>query len=191
MNARSGLYSSQGLWALFFMCALPVHAWALMLAFRDVSWLIVRTNLWDAISVVSYGLVFALLESIVFFGVLLLLGVLVPRQWSVDKQVAFLTVLVLVLSMWAMVDQLFFLLNMLVPSGVIDFLVHTTHPLRIMYIFAIIVVTLSYLFPILWLERFAYAVRMVKGFIERFSVLVFFFLLLDMAGLIIVLIRNI
>ena len=63
-------YTRQGLWSLFLMCAFPLHAWTLILAFRDISWLTDRTNAWDAVGVTSYGLVFAFVESMVLFGVM-------------------------------------------------------------------------------------------------------------------------
>ena len=67
-------YSRQGLGSLFLTCAFPLHFWALLMAFRDISWVAERTNLWDAIGVLGYGLVFALVESILIFLVLALLG---------------------------------------------------------------------------------------------------------------------
>ena len=57
-----GRYTRQGLWTLFLMCALPLHIWTLILAFRDLPWLTDRTNAWDAFGVMSYGLIFALVE---------------------------------------------------------------------------------------------------------------------------------
>src|SRR5512146_2668540 len=78
-------YSRPGLWSLFVMCAFPQHAWAFVLALRDVSWVADRTNAWDAVGVVSYGLLFALLESLLLFGVMVLLGYLVSGSWDVDR----------------------------------------------------------------------------------------------------------
>jgi hypothetical protein len=71
-----GRYTRQGLWTLFLMCALPLHIWTLILAFRDLPWLTDRTNAWDAWRV-SYGLIFAW-SSVLLFLVFLLLGMLVP-----------------------------------------------------------------------------------------------------------------
>src|SRR5512143_2388513 len=81
-NLIARRYSRQGLWSLFLMCALPLHAWTLILAFRDLSWLTDRTNAWDAVGVLSYGLLFALVESVLLFGMVVLLGLIVPRRWE-------------------------------------------------------------------------------------------------------------
>src|SRR5512141_1446140 len=73
----TGRYTRQGLWSLFLMCAFPLHVWALILAFRDVSWVTERTNSWDAVGVVAYGLLFTLVESVLVFGIMTLLGFLI------------------------------------------------------------------------------------------------------------------
>ncbi len=109
-------YSRQGLWSLFLMCALPLHAWTMILALRDVSWVTDRTNAWDAVGVFSYGLVFALVESLIIFLVASLLGFLISARWDREWRVILLTVLVLMLSLWAIAEQLFFLLPVRLPE---------------------------------------------------------------------------
>ena len=98
------------------MCALPLHAWTLILAFRDLSWLTDRTNAWDAVGVLCYGLLFAFLESVVVFLVASLLGFLTPPRWEPKRRIAVLSIVVLVMSLWAMVTQLFFLTNAQIPG---------------------------------------------------------------------------
>jgi len=55
---------------LFLISAFPLHVWTLLLAFRDFSWLTERTNLWDAIGVLSYGLIYALFGCFPYFACL-------------------------------------------------------------------------------------------------------------------------
>ncbi|MFH1183814.1 MAG: hypothetical protein V1755_02095, partial [Chloroflexota bacterium] len=128
-----GRYTRQGLWSLFLMCALPLHAWTLLLAFRDLSWLTDRTNAWDALGVLCYGLLFALVESALLFLITVLLGLLIPKRWEPDRRIALLAGFVLVLAAWAMLAQLFFLANVRLPDGMIAFLVHSGRPLRVIY----------------------------------------------------------
>src|SRR4026207_921538 len=97
-----GRYTRGGLWSLFLMCALPLHAWTLILAFRDLAWLTDRTNSWDAIGVLSYGLLFALVESVILFLLVACLGLLLPRNWEPQRRTALLGIFALVLSLWAM-----------------------------------------------------------------------------------------
>ncbi len=183
-------YSRQGLWSLFLMCALPLHAWTMILAFRDMSWVTDRTNAWDAVGVFSYGLVFALLESLIIFLVASLLGFLVSARWDRQWRVSLLSVLVLMLSLWAIVEQLFFLLEVHLPGSVIDLLVHSGHPLRALYAGVIGLVGLTILVPVVLVLRSQKAVRFVEAMIDRLSLLAMFYLAFDAIGLVIVVIRN-
>jgi hypothetical protein len=183
-------YTRQGLWSLFLMCALPLHAWTMLLAFRDLSWVTDRTNAWDAVGVLSYGLVFALVESVLLFVVMGLLGYLVSERWEAERRMGVLSVVVLVLSLWAMVGQLFFLLNVRVPGAVIGFLVRVPHPLRVLYLVIPAIVAATYLIPVGLVLRTQRGLRWVGGLIERLSLLALFYLVFDVAALVIVVVRN-
>jgi hypothetical protein len=183
-------YTRQGLWSLFLMCAFPLHAWTLILAFRDISWVTERTNAWDAVGVTSYGLVFAFVESLAVFVIAVLLGYLVPGRWDVDRRVALLTVLTLVLSIWAMFDQLYFLIGSGLPGWLINLLVNSGHPARLFYILLMGVVGFSILGPALLLMRSDRAYKFVRALIDRLSILTMFYLVLDAIGLLIVIVRN-
>lgn len=184
-------YTRQGLWSLFLMCAFPLHAWTLILAFRDISWLTDRTNAWDAVGVTSYGLVFAFVESVVLFGVMVLLGYLVAGKWGPERRIALLAVLALMASLWAMIGQLYFLIGTGFPDWVIELLIRSGHPLRAMQAGAVVLVSLTVLVPVLLVLHSQRAFAMMRGLIERLSVLTMFYLLLDVIGLAIVIVRNV
>ena len=191
VNPITQRYSRQGLWSLFLMCSFPLHAWTLILAFRDLSWLTERTNAWDAVGVAAYGLLFAFAESVIFFLIATLLGYLISSKWDKDRRIALLSVLVLIASLWAMVSQLYFLLGVSVPEALLAFLVHISHPVRVLYGIALAAVTTTVLVPTFMILRSDIALQLVRGLIERVSLLTMFYLLFDLAGLVIVIIRNI
>jgi hypothetical protein len=172
------------------MCALPLHAWTLVLAFRDLSWLTDRTNAWDAVGVLCYGLVFAFIESAIVFLVTVLLGLLSPRRWDSNRRVGVLSILVLVLSLWAMVAQLFFLVDFQMPGAIIAFLVRSGHPLRIIYTVLPALVAATFLVPVVLVARSERGKRVMAGVIERLGLLSTFYLFFDAAALVIVVIRN-
>ena len=115
-------YSKQGLWSLFLICAFPLHIWTIILTLRDFSWVSERTNSWDAIGVVSYGLLFAFIESVIVFLVFTLLGFLVSKKWTEDQRIALLGSLVTIASLWAIAGYLFFMLKVNIPGTTILFL---------------------------------------------------------------------
>ncbi len=186
----TGHYTRQGLWSLFLMCVFPLHAWALILAFRDVSWVTERTNSWDAVGVVSYGLMFTLVETILLFVVFVLLGYLVATHWNAEQRVTLLSLLVLLLSLWAILEQLFFLVGVTIPGWFVQLALIGGHPLRNLYamIFGALIVTIALPAWLLLRTRGMYAG--MRALMDRLSILSMFYLLLDVIGVVIVIVRN-
>jgi len=184
-------YSKQGLWALFLICAFPLHVWTIILAFRDFSWVTERTNAWDAIGVVSYGLLFAFIESVLVFLIATLLGFFVSKKWSEDRRLMLMGVLVFITSLWAMVSYLFFMLNVSVPHEASTFLAGLAHPLRVLYAFGFALVVPTIMIPAYLILRSDKFLKGVQGFFDRLSLLTMFYLFFDAVGLVIVIVRNV
>ena len=191
VNAAMKRYSKQGLWSLFLICAFPLHIWTIILAFRDYSWVTERTNSWDAVGVVSYGLIFAFIESVVIFLVMVLLGLLVSKKWGEERRIALLGTLVLIASLWAMVSYLYFMLEVSVPAETITYLVNLAHPLRFLYAISLAVAGVSVAIPAYLVLRSEKFLQGVRGLFERLSLLTLFYLFFDFVGLVIVIIRNV
>lgn len=185
-----GRYTRGGLWSLFLMCALPQHAWTLIMAFRDLDWLTERTNAWDAIGVLSYGLLFALIESALLFLVVVLLGLLVPRGWEPARRTTLLGSLVLVLSFWAIMSQWFFVAEVQLPEALLGWLAANPHPLRLIYGVFLAVALASLLLPAWAVVRQGRGLRWLGGVMERLGLLAMLYLAFDVAAVAIVVIRN-
>jgi len=184
-------YSKQGLWALFLICAFPLHAWTIILAFRDFSWVTERTNSWDAIGVVSYGLIFAFIESVLVFLAAVLLGFLVSRKWAEERRLALVGILVFITSLWAIASYLFFMLNISIAGETINFFASLAHPLRVLYVVSLILVGITVVLPTYLVLRSEKFLQGVRGFFERVSTLTLFYLFFDFIGLVIVIVRNV
>jgi hypothetical protein len=173
------------------MCAFPLHLWTILLAFRDISWVAERSNMWDAIGVLSYGLLFAFVESLIIFVIVVLLGFLVSRSWDADRRVILISILVLVDALWSMFSQYYFLGELSLPENVNRFIVESGHPVRILYAFIVPVVSFSALFPTYLILKSDKAFQFFRGLVERVTLLTLFYLFFDFVGLVIVIIRNI
>ncbi|MBC7876731.1 MAG: hypothetical protein H7Y59_06115 [Anaerolineales bacterium] len=184
-------YHKQGLSSLFLMCALPLHFWTLLLAFRDVSWLTERTNAWDAIGVVSYGMVYAFVESILLFLVFSLLGFFISRSWNIEKRISLLSIFVLIISLWAIVPQLYFLWGEPIPEPIFQALVHNARPVRAMYMIAFAFCVTTFMTPAYFILQSDKGLKIAQNFIERITLLSIFYIFLSFIGLIIVIVRNI
>lgn len=184
-------YSKQGLWSLFLVCAFPLHLWTIIFAFRDFSWVSERTNSWDAVGVLSYGLLFAFIESVAVFLVTILLGFLISKKWEESRRNALLGNLVLITSLWAMVSYLYFILQVSVSGQTIDFFVSLGHPLRFLYAISLALVGVTVTLPTYFILRSEKFLQFIKGLFERLSLLTVFYLFFDLIGLIIVIVRNV
>jgi hypothetical protein len=184
-------YSKQDLWSLFLMCAFPLHLWTLLMAFRDISWVAERTNFWDAIGVVSYGMIFAFLESLLLFLLASLSGILIPASWGRDKRLAIMSMLVFVLALWAIITQLYALQAWGIPNLLLKFLAGSAHPLRNLYVITLAFVIPTVILPVLTVYRNEKTLAKILEMIGSVSLLTIFYLLLDFVGLIIVITRNI
>jgi hypothetical protein len=184
-------YTKQGLWSLFLMCAVLLHLWAIILIARDMSWVTDRTNAWDAVGVAAYGLMFILVESLLLFLAFVVLGFLTPRSWAVDRRVAFLSALALILAFWAILSQLYFLAGLSFPSWFLGLVASTGRPVFSMYIFFAGIVGASVLLPALWLARSEKSLKIWREVTDRLALLAGFYLFFDFIGLVVILTRNI
>lgn len=184
-------YTKQGLWSLFLMCAFPLHLWTLILVFQDVSWVTERTNSWDAIGVASYGMLFALVESILVFILFALIGFVTPKQWNADKRIAFLSMVYLLLAAWGILAQLVFLWDVQLPSSTMQFLSGSGHPLRWLYAGTLAIVIPTIILPVYFFLRTDKPFKFMQEVIDRLSLLTMLYLFFDVLGLIVVVIRNI
>jgi len=175
---------------LFLMCAFPLHLWTLLLAFQDVGWVSERTNAWDALGVVSYALLFALLETVPLFLVFTAFGLIIPRQWNTNKRIGFLILLVFLLSVWGMISQLLFLWHINLPEPVIYFLAQSGHPLRYLYAGSLAIVAPTIALPVYFFLKSDGMLARIENLANQLSVLTGFYLVLDTVGIIIIVIRN-
>jgi len=170
--------------------AFPIHLWTIVLVLRDFSWVTERTNSWDAVGVAAYGMVFAFFESVVITIIVALLGYLLPKQWSENKRIALLGLLFFVVSLWVILGQLVLMLHVPLPGSVILWLASSGHPLRWIYLFLFIIISLS-VFCITYLFVQSEKVsKSVINLLERIAVLSALYLVFDVISVIILLVRN-
>ena len=189
-NRKLFWYSRRGLWILYLVSAFPIHLWTIILILNDFAWVSERTNVWDAIGVGAYGLLYAFMESAVVWLVIILLGFLLPRGWDEQKRIAMLSVLYWVAALWAIGGQLYFLLEMGPPPVLVQFLVESGRPLRLLYGAAFLLVGATVFVPLMWLIRSSRAVQVMQEVIERVSLLTIIYLFFDLIAGVVVLVRN-
>jgi len=184
-------FEKDELWQIFVATAFPLHVWAIILFLNDISWVAERTNVWDAIGVAGYGIVFSVLESLLIWLILVLVGLALPRKWGKNKRGPLLCSLILAIMAGAIVGQMLFFVKPLSSSTIENFLISCQNPrLLINGVLGLIIGmgTLVFAYYAVYSEKFQ------SGYIkilDRLSPLMGFYLFLDLLGVIIVIIRNI
>ena len=183
-------YSKSGLWLLFLTTAFPIHLWTIILVLRDFAWVTERTNAWDAVGVAAYGMVFAFIESLFVLIIVVLLGLLLPKQWDERKRISFLGLLLFTVALWTILGQLYFLLDFGIPAPIIQFFAASSHPLRLLYAGLVGLVSLTLIVPVYLFLRKNNVSNSIYNLIERLAVLSAIYLVFDGISLIIIIIRN-
>src|SRR5688572_15867587 len=190
MTGLNRIYSRQELWTLFLISSLPLHLWTLFLSFRDITWLTERTNTWDAIGVVSYGLVFALLESIILFIIFALLGFLILPHWNGVLRITLLSISELVLAFLAGVNQIYFIWGISVIDWLGHYAANLDHPLRFLYSVTLAIILLIVIPPVFLIFKSEKFLNSIYDFLKRLEVLAGLYLILDIAALLIIMFRS-
>ena len=172
------------------MCALPLHIWTIILAFRDFDWVTARTNSWDAVGVISYGLLFALFESVVIFFAVALVGLFVSAKWEEKRRIALLSLLVIIWSIWSMFNQAYFLNEWGTPDWLTNLVIATGRPLVALYAlaFGLSLVTVS--LPVFMTLRSEKFLNGIQEGIERMWLLMLLYLVFYAAAIVNIIIRN-
>lgn len=172
------------------MTALPLHIWTIVLAFRDFDWITARTNSWDAVGVVAYGLLAALFESLIIFSMMTLLGFLVSSKWEEKRRITLMSAMIIILSLWSIFNQSYFLNAWELPAWLISLSLQIGRPLVMVYALAILITTISFIIPAYLILRSNKTMEILQEGIERLSLLMTLYLVFDSAALILVVIRN-
>lgn len=86
---------------IFTTSVIVIQAWAFFNLFREIPAIRLRTEFWDVLGTVAYVQAFALLESLFVTGVIVLLGMLLPKRLRQSKFSALGTTLIVVAACWS------------------------------------------------------------------------------------------
>ena len=156
--------------------AFPVHVWAIVniLAIFP-SWLL-RLSLGELAGAVSYPLVAALLESGILWIIWVGLSYLLPQKWLAQKFVALSSALVWLLVAWAVLAQYNF--DRIVQWG----------PSQLLPGLLLVALTLGLVY---WLvQRYGRLEGWIRRLAQGLGVLTYFYLVFDLLGLAVVILRN-
>jgi hypothetical protein len=176
---RNRLPARQDFLYVFGSVVFAVYSWSMRGFLYQLSSLILYYNLWQIIAVLFYLLAYALLESMIFAGSLVLAGFLLPQKWLREgfAYKGFLTTLVLGLAMIKLQDYLYALNYELPDMKILGWGLG---------IVTVILVALFLLF-----QNAPLLQKILLVIEERLQIFIYLYVPLGIAGLVVVMLRNI
>jgi hypothetical protein len=181
LNAlRTRLPSRQELFPVLAVFVFFAYTWALYRMFWYVpSWL-EYLNLWKVLTIAAYVLAFALFESLLMLGLLVLFSLFFPPRIFKDRFIVQGASLAALTSLAAFMLQRKINLVYRLELWQLEL-----YPLVLLVALVFVVLALGLLF-----ERLPFLARLVQAIAERLTIFAYFYLPLGLLGLAVVILRN-
>jgi hypothetical protein len=168
--------SSRDLFLSFGAIAFPVHVWAIInILYILPAWLL-RFSIWELAGAIGYPLVDALLESSLLWIGLIVLGYILPRKWLADRFVALSSVLAWLLAAWAVLAH--FIYKIIQQLGLEQVLP------------GLLLVAFSFCIVYWLVQRSGRLEHRIIKLTQGLEVLAYFYVIFDLLGLVVVILRN-
>ena len=178
---ESKLPSRQEVFPVFSVIVFIVFTWTLYRMFFQIPSLLFYMRVWDVLIISAYVLGFALIESMVVLGLLLIFSLLFPVKYFKDNFVAQGSTVVLMISMGAVALQR--KMNIIYKLDGWELILY---PFVILAAIVFVIFTASYIY-----DRFKILPRIINTVAERMIVFLLLYVPLSIIGLLVVFVRNI
>jgi len=180
-HLESKLPSRQEVLPVFSLIVFIVFTWALYRMFFQVPSLLFYMRVWDVLIISAYVLAFALFESAVVLGLLLIFSLVFPAKYFKDNFVAQGSTVVLMISIGAVALQ-----RKMKIMYKLDGWELILYPFVILAAIVFVIFAAYYIY-----DRFKILPRIINTVAERMIVFVLLYVPLSILGLLVVFARNI
>jgi len=174
--------------SIFLVSLFPLHFWATIMIFRDLEFVSERTDMWAAIGYGGYSLLFALLESIAVAIVLWGASFLLPRKWGRTQTLSIIGSFFIILAGASIVDMAAHAFNDIRVSK--QYLYGLEHFTSLTYALIFAAVLIALVASLLLILKTQKGKKIFADIFERIMLLSYFYLVIDLAGIVVVVIRN-
>jgi len=170
---------------LFIVGAFPIQIWSIISQLYQIG------DGKEFFERASYSLTFALFESIGITLILILVYLILIQRWEETRVIVTEGILYLYISLWGMLGQTYFMLNK--SNGAFWYRVFNIVGRNGGFLLPLLVGTLilSTFFIIIMVNRSQRVQQLFISLIDRLSILIILYLLLDITGLVVVIMRNV
>lgn len=175
-------------WKVFLMAAFPIHAWNLFMVFKDAEFMIERSEMWGTIGYAGYSLIEALVESLIIAILLWAISLLLPRKWTEPRTLTTVISVYFVFAGASAVEMAAYAFEQYRISKQFLYGLETYPTLTIGLIVGAILLAIVALMLLIFKTK--------KGesglyeFYTRLTLLSYLYLVMDIAGIVVVIIRN-
>ena len=180
-HLESKLPSMQEVLPVLSVIVFIVFTWTLYRMFFQVPSLLFYMRVWDVLIISAYVLAFALFESMVVLGLLLIFSLVFPAKYFKDNFVAQGSTVVLMISMGAVALQ-----RKMKIMYRLDGWELILYPFVLLTAIVFVIFAASYIY-----DRFKILPRIINTVAERMIVFVLLYVPLSILGLLVVFVRNI
>lgn len=189
MSVRFG-YTKNQAWKLFLVCAAPAHLWTIFSIINEAE-LISKRNWWYYGGYSGYLLSITLIDSILLFLFVVLISFLFPKKWEDPTPFAVAAAISLVISLWAVANQLFFFLDAVSPDWFSWIMLRVHYRQHQVYPLLVALVALSAAAPIYAVSQNTKIRNSLLPLLDNLSLLSYLYLFVDVCCIVIMLVRNI
>jgi len=176
------------LFKFFLISVFPTHIWTSLMVFNDLEFLSERTTMWDAVGYAGYSYIIALTESVVIALILWGVSFLLPKNWGNQRILSIIGSIYFVLAGASIVDMAAHVFNQYRIAKL--YLIGLDHFTFYTYGLILGAILIGIIFVLVILFKSKKGEKIFAEVFDRIMVLSSFYLLMDFAGIVIVILRN-
>jgi hypothetical protein len=174
---KKRLISRDDVIVVFAASVFVVHIWSIYTLLKEIPAWILRLSYWELVGVISYTLLFALVESMIVLAFLIILAVLLPARIFRDRFISISTIFVFLAALWIIPVRLYE--NTIRSWGMIGVLG------------VLFLAMISFVIAYLVVLKSQKVEQSINAIVQRVTLLAYIYVFVDIVAMIVVISRNI
>jgi hypothetical protein len=154
-----------------------IHIWSIYNLLKEIPAWILRLSYWELAGVISYTLLFALVESLIVLVFLIILAALLPARIFRDKFVSISTIFVFLAALW------------IIPVRIYENTIRSWGMIGLLGV--LFLALISFLISYLVVLKSKKVDQIINSLMQRVTLLAYVYVFIDIVAVIIVFSRNI
>lgn len=175
---------------LFLVLAFPIHLWVVLVGFQDLDYIISLNTPWDGIGFICYLLLYSLIDSIVIFLLITIISLMTPEAWSKEFRFVWLSGFGMMLTIFSVMEQ-YLIFEWFISFGFLQRMKWLSYPMWVGSVLVLFLLLTAWVVPRCLIQPNRWLQERLYSILEKLAVLAGFYIFLDLAAIIIIIMRNI